>query len=131
MDKKFLIASVFLMAGGVMGFASGKSYYVSVDGNDNNIGSLQKPFKTISKAASVARAGDTCYIMEGVYREVLSPSYSGTQKSPIVFKNYKDDNVVVDATELINGWTIYKDNIYKAKRKLGFDIGTTVRDSVL
>ena len=122
MDKKFLIVSVFLMAGGVMGFASAKSYYVSVDGNDNNIGSLQMPFKTISKAASVARAGDTCYIMEGVYREILSPSYSGTKKNPIVFKNYKDDNVVVDATELINGWTIYKDNIYKAKRKLGFDI---------
>lgn len=46
-----------------------KEYYVSIYGNDENTGSSDRPFRTISKAAQIAEAGDTITVREGVYRE--------------------------------------------------------------
>ena len=44
-----------------------QEYYVSVYGSDKNIGSSDKLFRTISKAAQLAKAGDTVTVREGVY----------------------------------------------------------------
>ncbi len=60
-------------------------------------------------------AGDECVIREGVYREIISPVNSGAKGKPITFRSYKDEQVWVDATDLIDGWEQHKGNIYKAK----------------
>ncbi len=93
----------------------GQSYYVATTGDDSNSGDLSHPFRTISKAASIMVAGDECIIRGGVYREIVSPVNSGSEGRPIKFTAYEDEEVWVDATDEINGWEHYKDNIYKAK----------------
>lgn len=66
-------------------FASGKTYFVSPNGNDSNSGSSLLPFKTISKALSVVTAGDVVYVASGTYAPVTI-SKSGTTGLPIVIK---------------------------------------------
>ena len=44
-------------------------YHVAKTGSDQGKGTKQDPFLTINKAASVALAGDTVVVHEGVYRE--------------------------------------------------------------
>ena len=51
------------------------SYYVSPSGNDKDVGTIKKPFKTIMKALDVAEAGDNVYIRKGVYNEQLKIIY--------------------------------------------------------
>ncbi len=95
-----------------------KSYYVSTSGNDANVGSLKQPFQTIAKATSIMKQGDECVIMEGVYHESIKTASSGKKGKPIVYRNYKDDRVVIDAAEPVTGWTKHSGNIYKANKKL-------------
>lgn len=94
--------------------ASATNYYVSKSGSDTNTGTLSSPFLTIGKASSMLSAGDTCFIMEGIYREVLKPQRSGQANKPIVYTNYNNDEVVVSATEILNNWQSHSGNIYKA-----------------
>ncbi len=98
--------------------ANAKNYYVSKDGNDSNAGTRNAPFLTIAKATEVMSAGDECVIMEGVYNEVIKSNANGNANNPIIYKNYKKDRVVIDATEPITGWTHHKGDIYKASKKL-------------
>ena len=47
------------------------AYYVSPDGNDENLGSFAKPFKTIAKAVTAAEAENepvTVYLKDGVHK---------------------------------------------------------------
>ena len=43
-------------------------YYIAVNGNNNNSGSVAKPLATIQKAQEVVNPGDTVYIRGGTYR---------------------------------------------------------------
>lgn len=95
-------------------FAMGAEYYVSNNGNDTNTGSISSPYKTIQKAASLMQAGDVCYIREGVYRETVRPSKSGTVGAPLKFVAYQNENVVVTGLDVISDWSVYKDDIYSA-----------------
>ena len=101
---------------------SAKDYYVSKSGNDQNNGSFDSPFKTIAKASSVLKAGDVCLIMEGRYEEIIKPQNDGKKKKAITYKSYKGAKVVIDATETLDNWTIYKDGIFQAKKKLYADV---------
>jgi len=42
-------------------------YYVAVDGNDSNSGTIHQPFATVQKAQEFVQPGDTVYIRGGVY----------------------------------------------------------------
>jgi len=69
--------------------------YVSVKGNDQNDGTKSKPFRTLEKAASEAKAGTTVYIRKGTYNEKLVVQHSGTKAKPVIFKAYKKEIVVL------------------------------------
>lgn len=98
-------------------------YYVATDGNDNNPGSLKLPFKTIQKAASVLKAGDSCIIREGIYRETVKIQTSGTRQKPIVFSAYKNEKVVITGTDKIGDWKVYKPDVYfKVVKKQVFQL---------
>lgn len=50
---------------------TGRTFYVSVTGNDSNSGtSRSTPFRTINHAADVCLPGDTVYVLPGTYTEV-------------------------------------------------------------
>jgi len=93
-----------------------KTYYVSANiGNDRNIGTLQLPFKTIQKAADILTAGDTCYVREGTYRELVQPVNSGiSENKRIVYKAYPGENPILTGSEKIDSWTSQEVNIYKS-----------------
>ena len=80
-------------------------YFVSLDGNDNNNGSIDQPFRTIQKAADVAQAGDIVEIREGIYREKVTLKRSGSTDSPITFQAYNGENVIISTCDLLSGWT--------------------------
>ena len=44
---------------------NGQGYHVSVDGDDDNPGNKQQPFRTISQAASIALPDDVITVHEG------------------------------------------------------------------
>ncbi len=106
MMKKLLSTFMVLMVS-INSWA--KDYYVSVDGKDSNAGTLASPFKTIQKAANVLSPGDTCYILEGIYRENVI-----VKDSNVTFKNYNNDKVVVSGADVVKNWTLYKNGIYSA-----------------
>lgn len=77
-----------------------KSFYVSsTNGNDQNNGADQNSsFASLQKAADVAGAGDTVYIMPGNYsnsdpnQNVVTLNQSGTASAPITFKAFDPNN---------------------------------------
>ncbi|MGV8152536.1 MAG: MopE-related protein, partial [Candidatus Nanoarchaeia archaeon] len=94
-----------------------RDYYVSNSGSDSNSGAASLPFRTLQRAASEVKAGETVYISPGIYREErVVPKFSGSPQSPITFKALDINNkpiftgtVVVPASE----WSSYNSNIYK------------------
>ncbi|KUF22731.1 right-handed parallel beta-helix repeat-containing protein [Bacillus safensis] len=76
------------------------AYYVAVNGNDKNPGTKQKPFRTLKKAASMAKAGTTIYMRGGTYKEKLIVRHSGTKKAPVVFQAYGKEKPVISGASL-------------------------------
>ena len=98
----------------------GANYYVATSyGSDSNNGtSINTPFKTIGKAASVMSSGDKCYIRQGRYHETITiDDLDGSSGSAIVFTNYNNERVVVDGTTPITStWTqVGSSNIWRTK----------------
>ncbi|PWA07143.1 hypothetical protein DCC39_16780 [Pueribacillus theae] len=74
--------------------------YVAVNGDDQNDGKKSKPYRTLKKAASEAKAGTTVFIRKGTYNEKLVVKHSGTKSKPITFRAYKKDKVVLSGKKL-------------------------------
>jgi len=94
-----------------------QTYYVdAAKGFDvgNNGLSLDAPFKTISKAASVMKPGSRCRIRQGIYRETIRPLFTGIAGAALTFESYNGENVVIDGADPITGWTKHAGNIWKA-----------------
>jgi len=87
-----LCLMVFVMGG----IASAATYYVATNGNDSNPGTEAAPWLTISKAASTLVAGDTVYVKEGTYSEIVRPANSGTEGNYITYAAYPGDTVIND-----------------------------------
>jgi len=99
--------------------AFNNTYFVAKNGNDTNPGTEALPFLTIQKCTQIAIAGDGCIIKEGIYRETVTPTNSGTSGNPITFTNYQEDEVVVSGLdEQSLSWSEYAVNgsqkIYQA-----------------
>ena len=70
-----------------------KDYFLATSGKDTNSGTIDKPFKTMKKALSVLKAGDTLNIRGGVYPIGIRVEISGTRENPITIQAYKDEKV--------------------------------------
>lgn len=81
-------------------------YFVSPSGSDAHSGAADAPFRTISKAVSVLKPGDTCTVRAGVYRETVDVRCSGTAEQPIriLGETHADGSpaVRIDGTESIS-----------------------------
>ncbi len=73
-------------------------YYVSVNGNDANPGTLNLPWRTIQHAADIVQPGDTVSILEGTYKERVILKTSGTADAPITFQG---DGAVIDGEGIV------------------------------
>lgn len=83
-------------------------YFISPNGNDSNLGTLESPFASITKAQSAASAGDTVYILGGTYKNfTIANSDSNYNyvheitKSGIVYRGYSyDDTPIFDFSNI-------------------------------
>ena len=64
-------------------------------------GSIAHPFKTISEAADIAKAGDVVLVAPGVYREWVRPRSSGLDDNRIVYKSTTKGEAVITGSEEI------------------------------
>jgi len=80
------------------------TYYVAPDGDDRNDGrTVETPFATIAKAASVVRPGDVVMLRGGVYHEYnVRDSWvtSGEPGRPITFMSYPGERAVIDGSHV-------------------------------
>jgi autotransporter-associated beta strand protein len=92
------------------------AYYVAPNGLDTNPGTLAEPFQTVQRAASVVAPGDIAYLREGVYRETVVPTRSGTAAAPIIFRPYNGESVTISGADVLPAasWTSHSGSIYKA-----------------
>jgi len=86
---------ILVLAAGV----KASDFYVAKSGDDLNVGSEVNPWLTIQRAARMLRAGDTVYIKNGTYREIVSVENSGSERNYITFKAYPKNKVILDGTD--------------------------------
>lgn len=91
----------------VQGFQT-KEWYVSPTGNDNGDGTITSPFRTLEHAVSHMNYGDTLYLREGTYHEVLVP------KSNTHIKAYPGETPIVTACDPLTNWNSLGNNLYEA-----------------
>lgn len=89
-------------------------YHVSKQGSDNNCGSIEAPFYTISKAALIAEEGDKVIVHEGVYREWVKPANgSRTASKRIVYEAAENEKAVIKGSEQIDNWEKTDNGLWK------------------
>ena len=76
--------------------ANAATYYVATSGNDAAAGSIDAPFRTISKAAQVVKPGDVVNVRGGVYTDRASIYSKGTAAAPIVFRAMPGETPILD-----------------------------------
>jgi hypothetical protein len=64
---------------------SPNNLYVATTGSDSNTGTSAQPFRTISKAATMAKPGYLVHVADGTYRENVVTNTSGTASSYITY----------------------------------------------
>lgn len=85
--------------------AGATEYHVAKSGNDENKGNRAQPFLTISKAASIAIAGDRIVVHAGTYRELVVPKHGGSASDrPISYLAAPGEKVIIKGSEIIRGW---------------------------
>jgi hypothetical protein len=72
-------------------------YYVTPSGSDANPGSFDQPWKTIQKALSTLRSGETALVRGGTYTENLQMTRAGTATNPISVVASPGERVVLHA----------------------------------
>ncbi|MGG4106247.1 Ig-like domain-containing protein [Paenibacillus lautus] len=91
----------------------GTAYYVALDGNDSNKGTINKPFRTLEKARDAIRAlkakkglprgGVTVYLREGRYERATSFELglqdSGEAGKPVTYTAYPGETVILSGSK--------------------------------
>jgi hypothetical protein len=100
----------------------GRDWYVDGVNGDDNRGdgtSFKTAWKTIGKVFDYYTGrpapGDCIRIAAGLYRERISIRASGTAENRILIGPYGNGEVIIDASDKIEGWELYKRQIYKAR----------------
>jgi len=65
---------------------TGRSWYVSMKGDDNAHGTIDAPLRTIGRATAMARPGDVVHVLTGVYAEQLILESRGEGAEPITLR---------------------------------------------
>ncbi len=86
-----MIASTYLVLG--------QTYHVDINASSGN-GSASDPWNSIQDAMDEATPGSTVLIHGGVYNESLYVNVSGNEGQYITFKNYNEEEVIIDGTGL-------------------------------
>ena len=96
----------------------GKTYYIAPDGDDENPGTLEKPWKSLNKVNEL-KPGDILYLREGKYYidDQILLRVSGRSTAYITIRNYPGEKPVLYGSDkdILEGkisFTRYKGNVY-------------------
>ena len=90
-------------------------YYVSAN-SPGGYGTKEHPFKTISEAAKLAKAGDEVIVGPGVYREYVNPAFGGTDENHrIIYRSEVPYKAVITGAEQIKSWKHVEGNVWLAR----------------
>lgn len=101
------------------------NYYVSPSGDDNNPGTIDKPFATVAKARDTIRAAYpdkmpadiNVFIRGGDYYLSSTLEFnendSGKSGYKVYYRNYQGETPYIHGGALLGGWMLDKGNIYK------------------
>ncbi|MCE9615588.1 MAG: right-handed parallel beta-helix repeat-containing protein [Lentisphaerae bacterium] len=111
---------------------AGPRVFVAPDGNDAHAGTLARPYRTLARALSEAKAGTTVLLRKGTYYEGgLRLPVSGTAEAPVVVRGYPGERVVVSGADPgaldPAGWTSEDGGLYSFPGT-GSHTGTCVED---
>jgi hypothetical protein len=99
---------------------AGAKTFVAPNGHDSNSGTKEKPLRTIQVALDRMKAGDSCLLRGGTYREAVTLKASGEPGRPVRLQAYPGETVVFDGTETVSGkWSRYRDAIYRIQLPKG------------
>src|SRR4051794_41946059 len=74
--------------------------HVATAGSDTADGSEDSPFRTISRAAAIARPGDTVLVHGGEYREWVAPRRGGlSERRRITYEAVAGEHVLIKGSE--------------------------------
>ncbi len=91
-------------------------YYVSTGAGRFGDGSKERPFKTISEAAAIAKAGDTVLVAPGIYREWVDPKNPGSDKEhPVIYRSVEPLGAVITGAEEIKNWKNLGGGVWEAR----------------
>lgn len=80
------------------GEADAATYYVATNGSDGSAGTSSAPWETFGKAMTALKLGDTLLIKDGIYKQTLDVTVSGTAGNPITIKAQNEGSAIVDGT---------------------------------
>lgn len=78
---------------------TGAVYVDPASGNDSNPGTLEAPWRTITKAAAAVQPGQTAYLRGGTYLEpagTVDWTRSGTAAAPLTIAGYPGEQAVIN-----------------------------------
>jgi len=107
----------------------GREVFVSPTGDDNAAGTIDHPFATLTRAQAATRtisrddAGPIFITLRGGRYElhepiVFEPQDSGTARSPLIVRAYRDEKPVLSGGRQVTGWKtgqLYKTPIWYAQ----------------
>ncbi|HET9648662.1 MAG TPA: right-handed parallel beta-helix repeat-containing protein [Microlunatus sp.] len=87
--------------------------HVATTGSDQADGSSARPLRTIDRAATLARPGDTVIVHAGVYREWVRPRRGGlSDRRRIVYTAAPGEQVKITGAEPVSGWRAVGDGVW-------------------
>ena len=90
-------------------------YVVAPEGSDDAPGTRGAPWRTLTHAAKALQPGDTCFVREGVYRESVKLTQSGTPEAPIRFLGWPGERAVICGLDRVQGtWEHHGDGTWRA-----------------
>lgn len=92
-----------------------KFIHVSVHGDDQGAGTVDKPLRHIATAAGIAQPGDTVVVHEGLYRESIHPPRGGlSDRQRITYQAAEGEAVEIRGSEVITGWVRVQSTVWRS-----------------
>jgi hypothetical protein len=122
--QKIRITGFLVVLFSVNIFVNAAEYYVSLNGNDQNPGTKNKPFRTIPRAQAAVREKIaeglnkplTVFLREGFYEIseplIFGPQDSGTPSAPVTYASAPGETAVLSGGKRISGWKVCNNKVW-------------------